>query len=222
LDHKQAETVFTAVLGVAGTWVSTILVFYFTKENFQAAQTAVNAAVGATVQAAQASSTGRTDSTLSAAMTPLEKLQKIELSGANAETSLPLGTLCKIVSSQDVRVPVLVDGVAKYIVHGASVFRFMADRALDKNPVVLDGSTANTTFKEMTDYKLKNGPNQGKTYGDVLSTFVLLPVTGVLSTAKSELMKTAGAQDVVVTQTGALGEKMLGMITSDDLAQISS
>jgi hypothetical protein len=50
-SSTQANSVFTAVLGVAGTWVSTVIVFYASRENFQAAQTVMASAVDSSLNA---------------------------------------------------------------------------------------------------------------------------------------------------------------------------
>ena len=211
LDHFQAATVFTSVLGVAGTWVSTILVFYFSRENFQVAQASV----------AKAVDTAKTDSNLSAAMTPIEKLKSLEASGDDLDSSILLGTLCAIASSQETPVPILANTIAKYIIHNASLYRFITDRSLDKNPVVLDEKDPNaTTLKEMTSYVIKNGPYAGKTYGDVTKNFLTLSPATTLSVTRANLGSSDGAQDIVVTQSGDRGDKMLWLLTCGDLAQI--
>ena len=214
--NTVADKVFTAILGVAGTWVSTILVFYFSRENFQAAQSTLSAAV----VAAQSGSRPRVDSSLSAAMTPLDKLTPLPLSGADPEASLPLSKLCSILSAQEESVPILIDGAAKYMVHNSSLFRFIADRSMAGQPVIMTAGADATTFKEMTAFAIQNGPNKGRTFGDVLSTFITLPLSATVNTAKTELLKASGVQDIVVTQDGSPGGQMLGLLTSEAIAQM--
>jgi hypothetical protein len=208
-----ADKVFTSVVGLVGAWVSTILVFYFSRENFQAAEKAVNQAISTGLQVAQAGSAAA-GSTVGAAMTPLERVRSIDL---DAEpTVLVKRDLCSKLDELTTRIPVTVGGVAKYVIHDASIFRFIADRALHKHPQPIEQAT----LEDFLTYKFEQGENSGHTVKDIVGRFVTLPVSATLVDARAELLKSRGCQDVVCTQNGRPTEKMLGLLTNDDIAKI--
>lgn len=212
--QTNADKVFTSLLGIVGAWVSTILVFYFSRENFQAAQKAVNQAVTTGIQAAQAGSAAA-GSTVGAAMTSLDKLRSLALDNRD-ESAIPLCEICNLFDEITTRIPIISDGVAKYVIHDTSLFRFIADRTINNQPV--DPTTA--TLKDFLDHKFKNGDIPGKTVREVVGRFVTLPDSSTLADARAALLQSNGAQDVVCTQNGRPTEKMLGLLTNDDISKI--
>jgi hypothetical protein len=217
-----ADKVFTSVVGLVGAWVSTILVFYFSRENIQAsreniqaAQKAVNQALSTGIQVAQANSAAA-GSTVGAAMTPLERIRSLALDN-RLESDVRLRELCDMLDDAiTTRIPVTVGGVAKYVIHDASLFRFAADRTAEHPPTPVE----DVTLDKFLTHEFKRGENSGHKVKEIVGRFVTLPVSATLADARAELLKSRGSQDVVCTQNGRPTEKMLGLLTNDDIAKI--
>jgi hypothetical protein len=114
------------------------------------------------------------------------------------------------------RIPVTTGGVAKYVIHDASLFRFIADRTRANQPATLE----HATLEDFLNHEFERGENSGKTVREIVGRFVTLPVSATLADARAALLQSIGSQDVVCTQNGRSTEKMLGLLTNDDISKI--
>jgi hypothetical protein len=203
---EMTRLVFSAVLPLLGTWVGTVLAFYFARESLQAATDSTNQLVGS-----------RTDplTPVTRVMIPSAKVTAHAVpSGGRAET-VSLTDLAKEMSDAGRhRIPIVdATGVVSYVVHEATINKFISI------PPVPAAATAPPAH-----------PLAGKTVADLLAVSELadlikaigyVPVTGTIADARTEMRRVANCNDVFVTARGRNDEPFLGWITNSDLASES-
>ncbi|MCF8276764.1 MAG: CBS domain-containing protein [Flavobacteriales bacterium] len=199
----SGDTVFTAVIGLAGTWVGTILAFYFSKDNFEAAEKSTRAMVDKF-----RTSTQKLASTLaSSVMLKISQAAVLVLKDEDQSIILLTNILEKM--GDHYRLPVLdTSGRLLYIIHRSMIDRFLAQSFLTQNN---DNQpyTLNTLLSD-------------RTAGDAISKgIVTVKPTDTLHLAKlkMELKREDGVMcsDIFVTDDGTRNGKVLGWITNNDL-----
>ena len=202
-DKKQAVedmgnhvgTVFNALLPLFGTWVGTVLAYYFSKDNFQAATNAT--------QSLLAQMDAKLDVSINTAWIPYDQIKGINLaSGDNPETQIKAASLLAMLSRTVTRIPVFDDKKAiKYLVHESLLFRYYTLSGTPKDD-------ANKTLKDLLDYD--DTAQKAK-------VFAVMAPNGTLADAKARMESVDGAQDVFVTSHGGNQDPVLGWITNSVL-----
>lgn len=202
----DAQTVFTALVALFGTWVGTILAFYFSKENFEAA----NRGVMNAFDKVTASEERLKGTRVRAAMIPRSSIVGVELKG-RAPNAVPLKEVCELLK-QKPRVILFDDkGAVPYIIHDSMVYKYISDQALDKNTVANPATVMlDTFFAHVID---------GGTIGDQVKLIGYVDVEASLADAREKMLATKGSKDVVVTKTGKADEPAEGWITDVDIAR---
>lgn len=198
---EMARLVFASVLPLFGTWVGTVLAFYFVRDNLQAAnETTLN-----TIKAA-----GGLDpqSRVSDIMIVADKIKpKREVASDSDARKLLLGDLYKDTQTNDQsRVPILTTaGEPLYVVHvpdmhayaqqaSKSADAFDADDTLDALLTIPALRTAVTSFLVVDPYRS-------------------------LASVRDHLSSLPECKDVFVTASGRTSERVLGWLTSSDIAR---
>ena len=206
--EKASSMVFNALLPVFGTWVGTLLAFYFSKENLDAATKNMNE--------------------LSRAMSGLDKLKvttaiakAIPFSGIfvprDAASNAPLKKLQAIVAAMKTagRMRLIVftsDNRVERVVHQSVIEGFISDCALKlytpPNQKTLEELTVDDLFAVQRIDKLTK------------DSFAVIPKTATLADAKTAMdqqSKTLGSlgtcEDVFITESGGPDLPVLGWIT---------
>jgi len=192
----DAKSILTLLLPVIGTWVGTVLAFYFGREQLEAAN--------------------RTVDRLARQLTAEEKLGSIKVtekmiprSDAFVATEDPaqlklLEAVTALEKQNKNRLPVLTpDGKPRLVVHRSTIDRFIASRA-SKGASVDD-------LKTLTMTDLLQDPDFGK---DLKNTFAVIPKTGTMADAKRAMEALQWCQDVFVTDSGTSAETVLGWVTN--------
>jgi len=196
-DAGAAKDILTMILPMIGTWVGTVLAFYFGKEQLEAATRSVTA--------------------IARELTPEEKLRSLKVTTkmipraeARVFTEEPSNLkLLDAVAALDKdkkgnRIPVLaVDGQPLHVIHRSAVDRFISkNAAAGKTPDQL---------KALTLADLLQDPD----FKDITkATFAVVPQTATLADAKRAMESLPWCQDVFVSQTGARTEPVVGWITN--------
>jgi hypothetical protein len=196
-DSTQAKDILTMILPMIGTWVGTVLAFYFGKEQLEAATRSVTA--------------------IARELTPEEKLRSIKVT----EKMIPKNaayvakhdpdklTLLDAVAGLDKekkgnRLPVLTsDDKPRYVIHRSTIDRFIAKAAAG-------GKTAGE-LQQLTLDSLINDPAFTPSLGN---TFAVVPENATLADAKRAMESFPSCQDVFITPTGTSNEPMSGWITN--------
>jgi hypothetical protein len=197
-----SQLVFNSLLPLLGTWVGTVLAYYFSRKNFESASQSVERMVTLT-----------TEQRLGQLLVQKEMLRP----GQITVFQIPPGKSPKDVLLKDLRIKLgdkitripVVDsnGVVLYIVHQSGLFKFIAEKAL--------GGGANIeklTLQDLVDdAELKNW----------VTNIVYIPESASVADAKKKMDDQKGCQDLIVTQTGSNAEPMLGWMTNVDIGRLS-
>ena len=210
-DPKQfletTQYVFGTLLPLIGTWVGTVLAFYFTKENYEAA----TASTLETLREAR----GETLETYLAGkeMRLYDNIVKIELDPKEEGGELNINVKDRIVSKLSAsvtRIPVFgEDRKARYMLHESLVYQFLGEFEGDKN---------NATLKQLV---------ENRKFGKVAeNSFAFVGRRATLGTAVKSMKdraRTTGepCQDVFVTETGDKNEPVLGWLSDRRIQRYS-
>jgi hypothetical protein len=211
---KGGQLIFSSVLPLLGTWVGTVLAFYYSKENFQAATQGTLDLVKSVGQRLDTTKAGEK-------MMPRASIIGVSLPAGGMD-DLPLATIQK---EFDERRPggftisrlFLFDPKgerAEGILHRATWHEMLLQGLLSTPPV--DPKTE--TLKALLD---KQNP-LGKTYRDLIrNTLAFAGRDRSVAEAKMTMEATPGCQDVAVTQNGAAMEPMQGWLSNVDIGRLS-
>lgn len=209
-----ARLLFSSLLPLFGTWVGTILAFYYTKENFEAASRGTLDVVRTVAQRLNTTpvtdvmmprskiiSVTAPDGLRELAITEVEK--KFEAEGENGQRISRLLILD-------------AGGACVGILHRSVFNEILANGLRSKPPV---DPTADKLGKLL---ELKYPAHSGKTYLDfVRDTVAYVGRERSLADAKAAMEQRPGCQDVVVTATGDRTEAVLGWISNVDIGRLS-
>lgn len=207
---SNAQTVLSIVLPVFGTWIGTLLAYYFGKDNFEAgARSSVNAAK-------QLSGMEKLEAipvTKPGIMIPLDKIEIPDLIKGKpiAEfANINLQALRDVLNRE--RLPLIdpANGSVVAVLHRSLLNDFLLTRSVaDRN------NLGSTTLQHLLD-----DPVAGKT---AKNTFVVLPNTVTLAVVKERMnqqtQRAAGktCEDAFITAPGSA--KIEGWITNDIIAE---
>ena len=201
--YQSIKDLFAIVLPLLGTWVGTVLAFYFSQKNFEAAtQSTIDLHQQFTSSEEKLKSIKITDKMILMDQVPA----KLTIASGKSEQDYPLTELIRILETADKtprqRLPILDDqGHIKYIAHRSLIDRFRAEKIGDPN-------VAKFTLKDMVDNaKLKA----------VLTAFGILPPAANLADAKHLIDINSDCSDVFVTEDGKQGSKVQGWVTNVDV-----
>lgn len=196
-DKSDTGTrVLGSILPLLGTWVGTVLAYYFSKENFEAATKSV------TELAKQISPQERLRST---AVTQVMILRKDMFFKTGPTSQLKLSEVLKELedAKKGSRIPILdSSGEALWIFHRSLIDRFLVVQARD-------GKTASEIALLSFDDILKDADLKR-----LASAYGIVKLDSNLSDAADAMNRIADCQDVFVTKTGSKQEDVLGWITN--------
>jgi hypothetical protein len=197
VDKTQAKDILTMILPMIGTWVGTVLAFYFGKEQLEAATRSVTAIARELTPEEKLRSIKVTDKMIPRAIVHAAKEEPDELKLLDAVAGLDR-------EGKGNRLPILAsDDKPRYVIHRSTIDRFIARAAAaGKTPDELKG----LTLKD-----LLSDPDIKPT---VENTFAIVPETDTLADAKRAMERNPGCQDVFVTRTGASTEPVSGWVTN--------
>lgn len=190
-----ARMVLAAVLPLFGSWVGTVLAYYFSKENFEAATRSVT-------ELARVSLQERLESTpLRDKMISKSEMFYVNLPADQIKLLETLKALAK--SKKGNRLPVLNDkDQPVYILHRSAIDRYLVKAAGKPSPPDLSSLTLADL---LTDSELT---------GLAEESFATVREDGTLADAKNAMSRTPNCQDVFVTKRGTKYEEVLGWITN--------
>ncbi len=192
---EMARLVFASVLPLFGTWVGTVLAFYFAKENLQAA-------TDSTLRLA-----GRRDPATPVAevMIPRSKITSHDLLAGADPASVPIAVLRDTMHDKRFRrIPILSSaGAVIYVVHDSTIAKYA--EAKQKR---LSELSTETMGDLLADAELKA---QVEAIG-------LVAANADLGQARAAMRSLKGCNDVFVTQDGRRDDPVVGWITNTELA----
>jgi len=194
---EMARLVFASILPLFGTWVGTVLAFYFAKENLQAA-------TESTIRLA-----GRRDpaTPVSEAMVPRSKIRSHDLGADEDAGTLLVATLLSEMRAAGFRrIPILTAAEAvSYVVHDSTIAKFAEEKG--KRPGQLDAEP----FSELLNFA---------TLRAQVEAIGVVGAEADLGQARSAMRSVAACNDVFVTKYGRRGDPVVGWLTNTELAGI--
>jgi hypothetical protein len=212
---STVEKIFTALLPLLGTWVGTVLAFYFSKANFETAGESVRK----TYREIQEDKLKTYY--VEKEMRPYNEIEKVEIDTKASDQGLGINleqeVACKL-SRKYTRIPIFSkDKIIKYMIHGSFLYEFFSEIPSDPQSALNKG---NATLKNFIEFK------KGK-YGKVVEkSLAFVSRLATLATAKEKMEqqgKLTGepCQDVFVTETGESNEPVLGWLSDKRIERYS-
>jgi hypothetical protein len=193
------DKIFAALIPLFGTWVGTILTFYFTRENFDAANRSMQQMVKQLTPDERLKSIA-----VKTAMIPRNKMV-VQTVADNNDAAVHFDALQAMLRPPVTRIPVLnSDDSPRYVVHESMIYKFVAEHSVPATGFV----AAQHTLADLV---------ADPTIGPMIKLFGLVSVNGTLADAKREMEKVPGAQDVFVTEDGSSNKPVLGWLTNVDI-----
>jgi hypothetical protein len=191
---EATRLVFSSVLPLLGTWVGTVLAFYFARDNFDAATTS-------TIRLGRSL---RPETPVQDVMIPLPRIKAYRLAAGADERAVALSDLLAgMTTSGFQRIPVLTaDDRVVYVVHAATLSAFA--ESLQKLPADLD--------ERMSD--LLAVPR----FATLVTAVGFVASGAVVDTARATMGSIANCNDVFVTSDGSASGMVDGWLTNTDLA----
>jgi hypothetical protein len=190
-DRDSASRfVMTAVLPLLGSWVATVLAYYFARENLRAATNSVSTLLADNRQQL---------AVISVRNKMIERTRIVSLSDAFKDLpAAKLSDVVKFLTERSVSRSPLFDpsGAVTHVVHMSSIDKFARGKALEA-----------LTFADL----LKDD-----TIGPLLShSLDVVSERASLAEAKAKMNATPDCEDIFVTKTGRMTECVTGWITDN-------
>lgn len=204
------QYIFAAVVPVIGTWMGTVLAFYFSKENLDAANRSVSALVKHITSNEKLQSI-----TARQAMIPRARITFHTLPSTTNLSEVKLSTLLKLMHEKGVsRLPILDEnGVVQFLFHRSVLDWFIADKALSGQPI-----NPPPVFGELSLNDLVHSDSP-KIKQIIEQAWQFVKPESTLAEAQEKMEKTGVCQDVFVTQNGTTNEPIIGWITNITIAE---
>ncbi len=199
---EASKTVLSTVLPLIGTWIGTVLAFYFTKENFESAQRSVQDI------AKQASSQDKLKAVpVQSKMIKLADMFSV-LDPVGPQTISNVLTALETAKKGD-RIPVLTaNKVIKYIIHRSLLDRYLAEKAGAPATVPPAPALSALTF---TDF-FKDKPDMEQLFA---RSFATIKPDGTLADAQAAMESVKDCEDVFVTSQGGRQDDVVGWVTDN-------
>jgi CBS domain len=196
----ESSTVFNSLLPLFGTWVGTILAFYFARENLQAA----------TDSTVRLSGLNAPQTPVQQVMLPKARITSQDVAaGVSPDTVLLSDLLTKMKNANVHRIPILNSGGGvEYVVHDSTITAY-ADQ-VGKNP------NDATTFTDTMGQLVAQDP-----FGKAVKAIAVVGPNASLNDARAAMTAVDGCNDVFVTSNGQRTDPILGWLTNTDLAGLS-
>ena len=191
-----------------GTWVGTILTFYFTRENFKEANEAVNRIVDRLTPEQRLAQTP-----VRQAMKPRGSIKAFQLKEGEDEKAILVGDLTALVGEGYSRVLIFTPcGTIKYVIHESTLNRFIADQSRLAEAGQAPAGNSTATLIELLSHQAGD-----QTIGEIVKRFVFVKEDATLADARAAMLAVKGCEEVFVTKNGKSDEPVLGWLTNSDI-----
>ena len=210
------EKVFSALVPLFGTWIGTVMAFYFGKDNYESAAKNTRELVG------QLGDERLKQILVKDAWIPVASIDALTVEKGKEGDFKVVSDIKKKLTNKVTRVPVWDEGKAvRYVIHESMIYKFLADRhedAAEKAAAAPAGEpvpdVGALTLRDFLDCSL-----DGVSMETIVSKIGWVAQGATLADAKAKMEGTPNCQDVFVTNTGAATEPVLGWITNADIAK---
>ena len=200
------QYVFSALLPLWGTWIGTVLAFYFSKENLDAANKNVQTLVDRLNPQEKLEAMMVKD-----VMMKYDQLYKQELADDETLDEVKLFDIRKNIDTRNIkRWPIFKNCVYQLILHRSIIDQFLTDQVV-----------AGKTVKALEALKVKDMKNDGNDWIKqvLVDAACFVPEDATLYEAKKKMDESTCCNDVFVTKNGLSTEPVLGWISNVDIVK---
>jgi hypothetical protein len=195
---SASRLVFTSVLPVLGTWVGTVLAFYFARENFEAAASSTLALTGREQQVKVVDVMIHEADFVVYDLAPGDKPEDVKLSAVRAQMTK--------IDPPSRRLPIRDPARAVlYVIHDSTLSAFA-----DKQKKTIE------QVADMTIGDLLNDPE----YREIIEANGYVSRDATVAEARTVMASVAHCNDVFVTPSGKRDERAIGWLTNTLLAGV--
>jgi len=207
-QKETSQLVFSSLLPLCGSWVGTILAYYFSKENFESASRSVS-------EIAKQMITSQDKLKSLSVLQVMKPRTQIFYKQMPLDQCIVSDVLTALkVQKKGKRLPILNASYAIiYMIHQSSIDHYLALQLLNKN------SASAQRASPLTLQDLLNESEELKHMFE--SSFAVVSSQATLADAKQMMDLTPSCQDVFVTLNGHKDEPVLGWITNVDILEHS-
>jgi hypothetical protein len=213
------QLVFTSVLPLLGTWVGTILAFYFARDNLAAA-------TDSTIKLQNAVAP-TTEPSLTSEMIPAAQINAYDMRAGDNAGAITLDTLQRAMATVNPpsrRLPIRdATGAVVYILHDSTLTDWAARAARAAAAAAAAAGAAGAAPAAPADDRLAGTLQDlldDPTFAGLLRAIAWVPQNGTISQARAQMKAVPNCNDVFVTATGQRAEPVLGWLTNTALAGI--
>lgn len=211
---EAAKLLLTTVLPLFGTWVGTVLAFYYSKENFEAA-------TRSTVDLVRTGIDGLARTAVTAAMIPMWKVSALRIPADETLADIAFADVEKAFAAEIEGRPIsrlpIIDGsgVCRAMLHRSAWIEMRLAGPNQTPPVAANAPLGAFLV-------IPHPTTLGKTWHDLVTkSFQTIGPERNLADAKSLMERDPLYQDLIVTATGAPTEPMVGWLTNIALTRAS-
>jgi hypothetical protein len=199
ITAQAAKDILTILLPVVGTWVGSVLAYYFGKENFEA---------GAR-QAMQAAGQKLSERAMKFAI-PVNQIKALSYADAAAAGQATLASIdAHLTANKFFRTPILTNNKEPlYVIHRQPLDSFLVQ--VSRGGGNITTATLDALIKDLT-------------FGaQVQGSAVTVPESATLADAKTAMEARKDCQDVFITSTGKANSPILGWLTNNEIQRAAS
>lgn len=216
---ENSQYVFAALLPLFATWVGTVLAYYFSKQNFEAASKATESLVKLSGQKLRAVP-------IEEAMIPIDKIVGTVEAPNGDLKEVPIQKVAeafedKLPGGRPIsRVVILTPGKACVGVLHRGLWSEMRAIDLPSNVAVNFKNDPKNKDKLEKVHDLASESRAPETFGAFITGYVAFArAGGTLADAKMHMENKDGCQDVIVTATGKSTEPVVGWVTNVEIGK---
>lgn len=211
-----STTVFNTLIPLFGTWVGTVLAFYFASKNFEAASKSTQELVG------QLGDERLKQILVKDAWIPVSAIDAVQVEPGE-ENTVKVSEIKKRLNNKVTRIPIWnAAKVVRYVIHESMIYKFLADVHEEAADKAAKAAAAGEQMPPPPDKTLQDFLDcslDGVSMKEIVSKIGWVPQTATLADAKAKMEGTPNCQDVFVTNTGAATEPVLGWVTNVDISK---
>ena len=197
----SAELVFTTITTLVGTWVGTLLAFFYSRENFESASRSLQQTIQRLTPDDKLHGVKVVDK-----MIPRGEMTTFDLKADQDLKTVPLAELeALLVKANVTRLPILnADGSAAAMVHGSLIAQFRSPPEVDTQTAPDPAATLGDLMKRVD-------------FGEKVTRLGFVARDRSLRDAKAAMNAQPKCKDVFVTATGGAKEPVVGWVTDTSI-----